>query len=55
MPVVLYLDNITVYRDTKKQVLEDILGAIKQLSTVNFALNLHEPTSPGYAKSFRQI
>ena len=29
LPVVVYLDNIAIYRDTKEQVLEDTLEAFK--------------------------
>ena len=32
LPIVVYLDNIAVYRDTQEQVLEDMLEAIKWLT-----------------------
>ena len=40
LPVVVYLDNIAVYGDTKEQVVEDTLEIIKQLTTASFMLNL---------------
>ena len=42
LPLVIYLDNIVIYRDTQEQVLEDILEAIKWLATASFILNLHK-------------
>ena len=42
LPIVVYLDNIAMYRDTQDQVLEDTLEAIKQPSAANFMLNLHK-------------
>ena len=39
--VVVYQDDITMYGNTQKQVLEDMLEAIKQL-TAGFMLNLHK-------------
>ena len=40
--VVIYLDNIAVYEGTQDQVLEDMLKAIKQLTTASSMLNLHK-------------
>ena len=40
LPIVIYLDDIAVYRDTQEQVLEDMLEAIKQLSAAGFMLDL---------------
>ena len=40
--VVVYLDNIAVYEGTQDQVLEDMLKAIKQLTTARSMLNLHK-------------
>ena len=42
LPVVIYLDNIAMHRDNQEQVLEDTLGAIKQLTTDIFMLYLHK-------------
>ena len=42
MPVVVYLDNIAMYRDTQEKVLEDLLKAIKWLAAARFMLNLHK-------------
>ena len=42
LPVNIYLDDIAIYRDTQKQVLEDMLEAIKRLSAAGFLLNLHK-------------
>ena len=42
LSVVIYLDDIAVYGDTQKQMLEDMLEAIKQLATSGFMLNLHK-------------
>ena len=41
LPIVVYLDNIAMYRDTQKQVLEATLETIKWLATEGFILNLH--------------
>ena len=41
MTIVIYLDDIAVYGDTKEQVLEDALEAIKWLAAAGFMLNLH--------------
>ena len=40
LPVVIYLDDIAIYRDTSEEVLEDTLAGIKQLATASFMLNL---------------
>ena len=40
LPVVIYLDDKAMYEDTQEQVLEDMLEAIKQLTTAGFMLNL---------------
>ena len=40
LPVVVYLDNIAIYKDTYEEVLEDTLVAIKQLAAADFLLNL---------------
>ena len=40
--VVVYLDDIAVYRDTQEEVLEDTLEAVKQLAAAGFMLNLHK-------------
>ena len=42
LPVVIYLDDIAMYRETQEQVLEDTLEAVKQLATAGFMLNLHK-------------
>ena len=42
LPVVIYLDNIAIYRDTQDQLLEDTVEAIKLLTTAGFMLNLHK-------------
>ena len=42
LPIVVYLDYIAIFGDTQERVLEGILEAIKQLSVVNFMLNLHK-------------
>ena len=42
LPVVVYLDDIAIYGDTQKQVLEDMLKAIKQLTAASFMLNFHK-------------
>ena len=33
LPIVIYLDDIAIYRDTQEQVLEDMLEAIKWLQS----------------------
>ena len=40
LPVVVYLDDIAVYRDTQEEVLGDTLKAVKRLATTGFMLNL---------------
>ena len=40
MPVVVYLDDITVYGDTVNQVLENTAEAMKQLALAGFMINL---------------
>ena len=42
LPVIVYLDDIAVYRDTQEQVLEDTLEAVKRLTAAGFMLNLHK-------------
>ena len=42
LPVVVYLDNIAVYVDTREQVLEDMLEAVKRLAAAGFMLNLRK-------------
>ena len=42
LPVVIYLDDIAMYRDTQEEVLEDMLEAVKRLATAGFMLNLHK-------------
>ena len=42
LPVVIYMDDIAVYRDTQEQVINDTLEAVKQLATTGFMLNLHK-------------
>ena len=42
LPVVIYLDNIAVYRDTQEEVLEDMLKAVKRLAGTGFMLNLYK-------------
>ena len=42
LPIVVYLDDIAMYGDTKEQVLEDTLEAIKWLVAAGFMLNLHK-------------
>ena len=42
LPVVVYLDDIAVYGDTKEEVLENMLEAVKQLTAAGFMLNLHK-------------
>ena len=41
LPIVVYLDDIAVYRDTQEQVLEEMLEVVKRLATAGFMLNLH--------------
>ena len=40
LPVVVYLDDITVYGDTVEQVLRDTAEAMKRLATAGFMINL---------------
>ena len=40
LPVVVYLDDITVYGDTVEQVLQDTAEAMKRLATAGFMINL---------------
>ena len=40
LPVVVYLDDITVYGDTVSQVLEDTAEAMKRLALAGFMINL---------------
>ena len=42
LPIVIYLDNIAMFGDTQKQVLEYMLEAIKWLAIASFMLNLHK-------------
>ena len=42
LPVVIYLDDIAVYGDTEKEVLEDTLEAVKWLAVAGFMLNLNK-------------
>ena len=42
LPIVIYLDDIAVYRDTQEQVLENMLEDIKQLAVASFMLNLYK-------------
>ena len=42
LPIVVYLDNITMYGYTQEWVLEDMLEAINQLAMAGFMLNLHK-------------
>ena len=42
LPVVIYLDDIAIYRDTQEQVLEDMLEAVKLLAAAGFMLNLRK-------------
>ena len=42
LSVVIYLDDIAIYGDTQKDMLEDTLEAVKRLATTNFMLNLHK-------------
>ena len=42
MLVVIYLDDIGIYRDTKEQVLDNMLETIKWLALAGFMLNLHK-------------
>ena len=41
LSIVIYLDDIAMYGDSKEQVLQDTLEAIKQLYSANFMLKLH--------------
>ena len=40
LPIVVYLDDITVYGDMVSQVLEDTAEAMKQLALAGFMINL---------------
>ena len=40
LPIVIYLDDIAIYRDTLEQVLEHMLEAIKWVTMASFMLNL---------------
>ena len=40
LPVIVYLDDITVYGDMVSQVLEDTAEAIKRLASAGFMINL---------------
>ena len=40
LPVVVYLDDIAVYRDNKAQLMADTVEAIKRLATFGFMMNL---------------
>ena len=40
--VVVYLDDIAMYWDTQEQMLEDMLEAIKWLTTASSMLDLHK-------------
>ena len=52
LPVVVCLDDIAVYRDTKEKVLENMLEAIKWLAVAIFMLNLHKSqVGPGCGAS----
>ena len=52
LPVVVYLRNIAVYRDTWEQVLEDTLEAVKWFATDGFMLNLYKkPVGPSRGTS----
>ena len=42
LPIVVYLDDIAMYRDTQEEVLEDMLEAVKQLAAAGFMLSLHK-------------
>ena len=42
LPVVVYLDGITIYRDIQEQVLEDMLEAVKWLAAAIFILSLYK-------------
>ena len=42
MPVVIYLDDIAIYKDTLEEVLEDMLEAVKWLAAAGFMFNLHK-------------
>ena len=42
LPIVIYLDDIAIYGDTQKRVLEDTLETIKQLTMASFMLCLHK-------------
>lgn len=40
LPVVVYLDDITVYGDSVEQVLKDTAEAMKRLAAAGFMINL---------------
>ena len=40
LPIVVYLDDIAIYKDTYEEVLEDTLVAIKWLAIASFMYNL---------------
>ena len=40
LPIVIYLDNVAIYRDPQEEMLEDTLEAVKQLAAAGFMLNL---------------
>ena len=42
LPVVIYLDDKAIYGDTREQVLEDTLEAVKRLAAASFMLNLRK-------------
>ena len=42
LPIVIYLDDIAVYRDTQEDNLKDTLEAVKRLAVTSFMLNLHK-------------
>ena len=42
LPITIYLDDIALYRDTQEQVQENMLEAIKWLTTACFMLSLHK-------------
>ena len=42
LPIVVYLDDIAMYRDTQEQVLEEMLEAFKWLTAASFMLNLQK-------------
>ena len=42
LPIVIYLNNIAIYGATQKQLLENMLGDIKWLTTAGLIFNLHK-------------